>query len=420
MALALGGERLSIAELPANPRVTVRLLRALDGRRVATGEIARLVLCDPALTLQLLLAVGTGTAAQAGPFSMESCVAEVGHEVVDALAFRHATREFSERVRGARNSAIGELWRRALVCAESAAGLARRCGQAHEPAYVAGLLHEVGKLALLTLRPGPGGTDTTADAAGAALLKCCSVPAFVADAVRLHGERAELLSDAPFLVRAVNVASRLSAEGATDGACRQGQELLGPHERAIARVLEDAIESAQSNPAGIDLLGGASPATQIVDGDLPGGQWQSSPSMGRASGGWEELGRGLGDAALRAVLSRALVAAKTEHEALLRARRLASVLLGMERHCFFLVSAQDKALVGAPIERDPPHLEELRIALATSGSLLAIAARERRPMHALGQRSRVAVPPSTRSWRDCLRQMVCCACRCPPLTGSPA
>ena len=184
------------------------------------------------------------------------------------------------------------------------------------------------------------------------------------------------------------------------------KELLGPHERAIARVLEDAIESAQGNPAGIDLLGGASPATQIVDGDLPGGQWQSSPSLGRASGGWEELGRGLGDAALRAVLSRALVAAKTEHEALLRARRLASVLLGMERHCFFLVSAQDKALVGAPIERDPPHLEELRIALATSGSLLAIAARERRPVHAFGAALKSSGAAVDRSWRECLRRTV--------------
>jgi signal transduction histidine kinase len=336
------------------------------------------------VTLQLLLAAGASAGAQSGAFSIEACVVDVGYEVLDAVAFRHATRELSEQVGGTRNHRAGDIWARALICAESAAELARRCAQPPEPAYIGGLLHEVGKLALLAQPAGSPGARLTAEAAGGELVAPCAMPPFLADAVRLHRERAELLVDAPFVVRVVNIASRLSSEGATDDACRQGKELLGLHERAVARTLDDALEAARSNAGGVEIPGGALAGPQAVDNDLPGGQWQSSTASGRASGAREELGRGLGDIGLRAMLGRAMSAANTEQEALLRARRLASMLLGLDRQYFFLVSAGDKALVGMPIERDPRHIEELRVPLATSGSLLGMAARERRPVHAFG------------------------------------
>jgi signal transduction histidine kinase len=384
MALASGGERLGVAELPANPRVTVRLLRALEGRRASAGEIASLVLCDPAVTLQLLLAAGAGPGVRNGALSIESCVADIGHEVLDVAAFRHATREFSERVSGSRNFGVGDLWRRALVCAESAADLARHCAQSPEAAYIAGLLHEIGNLALLTRRVTSTTINMTAEAAGAELVARCSAPAFLSEAVRLHRERPEALGDAPFLIRVVNVASRLCAEGATEAACRQGKDLLGLHERAVEQIYEDALEAARDNPGGVDFLAGSAPADEGVDSDLPGGQWQSSLPPSKASTDWDELRRGVGDLGLRAVMGRAMTAATTEEEALLRTRRLAGMLLGLDRHYFFLASAQDKALVGTPIERDSRQLEELRVALATSASLLAVAARERRSVHAFG------------------------------------
>jgi len=384
MVLASGGERLGVAELPANPRVTVRLLRALEGRRASAGEIASLVLCDPAVTLQLLLAAGARPGARSGTLSIESCVADIGYEVLDVAAFRHAAREFSDRVSGSRNFGVGDLWRRALVCAESAAGLARRCAQSPEAAYIAGLLHEVGNLALLTRRVTSTTINMTAEAAGAELVARCPVPAFLSEAVRLHRERPESLGDAPFLIRVVNVASRLCAEGAIEAACRQGKELLGLHERTVGQVFDDALEAARANVGGVDFSGAAGPVDQSVDSDLPGGQWQSSLPPPKASSDWEELGRGVGDLGLRAVMGRAMAATSTEEEALLRARRLAGMLLGLDRHYFFLVSAEGKALVGTPIERDSRHIEELRVAVTTSGSLLAVAARERRPAHGFG------------------------------------
>jgi hypothetical protein len=145
------------------------------------------------------------------------------------------------------------------------------------------LLHEVGNLALLTRRATSTTINMTAEAAGAELVARCPVPAFLSEAVRLHRERPESLGDAPFLIRVVNVASRLCAEGAIEGACRQGKELLGLHERTVGQVFDDALEAARANVGGVDFSGAAGPVDQSVDSDLPGGQWQSSLPPPKAS-----------------------------------------------------------------------------------------------------------------------------------------
>ena len=71
-----------------------------------------------------------------------------------------------------------------------------------------------------------------------------------------------------------------------------------------------------------------------------------------------------------------------QDEALRRTRKLSGLLVGLERQFVFLASAEDRALKGAPLEHDPAQLRELHIPLATSRSLLATAARERRTVRA--------------------------------------
>jgi hypothetical protein len=182
----------------------------------------------------------------------------------------------------------------------------------------------------------------TAEAVGAALVARCPMPAFLSEAVRLHRERPEAPGDAPFLIRVVNVASRLCAEGAIETACRQGKELLGLHEHAVGQVFDDALGAAKANAGGVDFSRGPGPVDQSVDSDLPGGQWQSSLPPPKASSDWEELGRGVGDLGLPAVMGRAM-AASTEKRRCWGAA-LRGYAAGIDRH-YFLVSAEGKALM---------------------------------------------------------------------------
>jgi len=396
MAFERDGGLLSPAELAVNPRVLSRLLRALGERHHAT-DLAGLIRCDPALTLQVLLG-GASTEEEEEVFSLQACVDRIGPEVLEALLVQQAVRGLDERPDVRPQGALHEVWRRSLLCGLSAEALAERAGQSSDAAYVAGLLHAVGKLALLGERSDYAATLAAArsdlellrverstasrphDAVGADLVRACVEPVFLADAVGLQRERVELLIDAPFLVRVVAIASRLLDEGASQAVCSDGTLLLGVHERAVARALDDAQEAAVRNPGGVDLARNPAPAWSE-----PGEPVAAAPAPGAtANRGWGEVTHSLGQSGLRAAVRQALATAQGQGEALRRTRNLSGLLLGLDRQVVFVASAEERALKGVPLDRDPVQVRELYIPLATSRSLLATAARERRPVHAFG------------------------------------
>ena len=392
MAFERDGGSLSPAELAVNPRVLSRLLRALGERRLPAADITGLIRCDPALTLLVLTASAKSEGGE-DAFSLQACSDGVGPEVLEALFVQQAVRGLGARPDAGRHGALHEIWRRSLLCALTAEALAERAGQPPDAAYVAGLLHAVGKLALLGQHSDYGATLAAArsdlellrierstahkphDAVGAALVAGCAQPVFLADAVCLQRERVELLIDAPFLVRVVAIASRLLDEGPSQPVCSDGTLLLGMHERAVARALDDAQEAAARNPGGVDLARSIAPA------------W-SEPAEPTAAAtenrGWGEITQSLGESGLRAAVRQAFATAHGQREALRRTRTLSGLLLGLDRQIVFLASAEERALKGMALEHDPPQVRELHIPLTSSRSLLATAARERRPVHAFG------------------------------------
>ena len=384
---------LSPAELPVNPRVLGRLLRVLGNRRAPAGEIAGLVRCDPVLTLQLLTTGARDGSGHEEAFSLQGYVDWVGASALDALALRQAVRALGQRPDVTPRSPLSEVWRRSLLCGLTAEALAERAGQPVEEAYVAGLLHSVGKLAALCApdeyaamlvsarseQPPRGADGMPHEVLGAELVASCARPAFLADAVRLQRERTELLTDAPFIVRVVAVASRLVDEGATAPLCSDGALLLGLHERAVARALDDAMEAAQRNPGGVDLSRGVLPAWP-ESGEPPA----AGAPGGSESSTWGPVTQAVGESGLRAAVRHAMSSVQGQTAALRRARHLASLLMGFERQMVFLASAEDRTLRAVPLEGDQAKARELVIPLASSRSMLATAARERRPVHAFG------------------------------------
>jgi signal transduction histidine kinase/HD-like signal output (HDOD) protein len=396
MAFERDGGSLSPAELAVNPRVLSRLLRAFGERHLPGAGISALIRCDPALTLQLLLAGGASTQEEAEAFSLQACVDRVGLEVLEALLVQQSVRALGKRPDVGPHSALTAIWRRSLLCALTAEALAERAGQSTEAAYVAGLLHAVGKLAVLEQRKEYAQTLAAArselellrterstavqphDAVAALLVKDCEQPLFLADALALQRERIELLIDAPFLVRVVAIASRLLDEGASQAACSDGTLLLGVHERAVARALDDALEAAPRNPGAVDVARSLGSSPGVPGDDL------AAPAADVEARGWSEVTHSLGQSGLRAVLRQALATAQGQAEALRRTRDLSGLLLGLGRQVVFVASAEERALKAVPLEDDPVQVRELSIPLATSRSLLATAARERRPVHAFG------------------------------------
>ena len=147
-----------LEELPTLPAVAVRVLEATANEGSSANEVVELISSDPSLTtriLQLLHAAGTGVRSEIN--SVERAVVLLGFEAVRSMTL--AVSVFQTLGQSAKRKAIhfnrDEFWKHSIAtacCAELLAGklgaAGREAGFAPSEAFVCGLLHDLGKVAL--------------------------------------------------------------------------------------------------------------------------------------------------------------------------------------------------------------------------------------------------------------------------------
>jgi HD-like signal output (HDOD) protein len=138
--------------LPAVPGVTVKLMDLMrDEDRADSHSVADIVATEPAIaasTLRLANSVAYGGLKQV--LELDEAVGRVGMRQVASLATTIATRGAFDSKNPARAARLVELWEHAITAAVTTRRLAM--GQTDpEEAYLAGLLHDVGKSLVLKL-----------------------------------------------------------------------------------------------------------------------------------------------------------------------------------------------------------------------------------------------------------------------------
>ena len=229
--------------------------------------------------------------------------------------------------------------------------------------------------------------ETTHDAVGAAWVEACGLPGFVADALRFRLEPVDRLGDAPFVVRAVAVGSALAEDGIAEATRHTAAELTGMDASAITRLYEQATSAARGNPAGIDIADWTGtvptqPEQGVVEADLS--LQLPAAAVTCTARKPQELVSVVAHAGLHEMMRQTLWSAEDQQVALSRIRRLSRLLTGLRRQFFFLAVPADQRLIGVVSGEDPASLAKLAVALDGSPSLLAQAARERRPARAVG------------------------------------
>ena len=140
-------------ELPALPTVAVRTIQMLGDSEYRVDEVSRLIETDPLLTAQLVRLSNSAAFASRSPItSIRDCVTRMGGGELRTFLYEIAARQVIE----SRNPRIAEfckgLWEHSLAVALLAREVAvtsdRKLG---EQAYLAGLLHDVGKPLLATV-----------------------------------------------------------------------------------------------------------------------------------------------------------------------------------------------------------------------------------------------------------------------------
>ncbi len=148
-------ERLAMARLPALPQALLQVLELCDREDVGLTDVAKVVRQDTGIAARMISVANSSYYHRGRSLdNLDQCLAVLGTSTVRRIALNQSVVELFSRFQGARGFDFGQFWLHALRSALTIRHLAedRRYGKIEE-AYLAGLIHDVGQLALMTIAP---------------------------------------------------------------------------------------------------------------------------------------------------------------------------------------------------------------------------------------------------------------------------
>ena len=139
--------------LPTLPQVALNVRKAVSGGRATDAEIAKLIASDPGLTARLLQAANSPLyRARVKVDSLQAAITRMGHNAVRTLVTSLAMKQLFKPGTLALERHFKSIWQESVNVASVSRALAGRTRHLDpEQAMLAGLLHQIGKLPILTL-----------------------------------------------------------------------------------------------------------------------------------------------------------------------------------------------------------------------------------------------------------------------------
>lgn len=291
--------RLMAASLPALPQVLVQLVNYCESEEGDMAALADLLSRDAALAMKVLR-VAASPVYRRGPVpaNLEQALTAIGIDMVRTLLLTESVYQTFNSFAATRGIDLRPFWAHAIATAISARAIASNFGYAQlEEAYLAGLLHDIGRLALVTAAPDEYAANFYAEdddalcateertleithpEAGALLIEGLALDSFLADSIRYHHEPLERLQTAHPLVRLTALAHAVARHSGTmDGippmvARMAGfsQEEAREHARTLAEQIahlaaslgielpndtRPTLPARRTVPAAVSILGG--------------------------------------------------------------------------------------------------------------------------------------------------------------------
>lgn len=379
-------ENIEVSKLPSFPHVLVKLLEACQRPDSTIEHLSGLIHKDTGLCAKVIAAANSPFYGLRNPVrSLERTLVVLGMDTIKTIAIASAVHQFFANLNPDRGAFLKNFWRHSMLCATLARNLAKIVGYgSRDEAYLAGLLHDVGKLVLLQRFGEKYGAvqalseeqhdliDQEREHFGVAhqevgfwLIRNWHLDSFLADAVLYHHEASESLLDAHALVRIVHVANRLALTEHTTPArgAEAAQRLFGLTHEMSAELHSAAAAEVRTIAASLDIdLEPAESyerrqAVQAQDAAVYDRLAAEVRNIGLLDGVRQQLGRSAGSAALEAV------------------RDSARLLFDVHRPLLFLVSEDGQRLQGVAFGSEDALVGELDLAVASEQSLLCQALR---------------------------------------------
>lgn len=144
----------SLDELPSMPASVGEVIAACDDTDVTVGQLAQVVLRDQSLTASILKLANSAFYGHARTVStIVEAIVLLGYSAIKSLAISSHTARLLNRAVPGYGLARGDLWQHSMSVAFAARRIAVEVSTAPvEEAFVAGLLHDIGKTVLASHR----------------------------------------------------------------------------------------------------------------------------------------------------------------------------------------------------------------------------------------------------------------------------
>jgi putative nucleotidyltransferase with HDIG domain len=362
-------ERLLVARLPSPPQTLIRLMSLCQSDDVGMAELSDLIASDPGLAAKVLSVAHSAAyhRANAQTLTLLQATSTLGMALIKVLAISESVFQTFNAFRQTGGVDLRFFWNHSLKVAVLARALAaQQDGANSEEAYLAGLLHDVGRLALLAAIP-ERYTELFAQPdnpalcnqeqrvigmshaqAGAWLLEHWHLNKAMVDAVLSHHDSAANLKDALPLTHIVHLAHRLAAlplNKPFDLAPEILEQNLAPGE-ITALVQKAALQVAQiARDLGVDISDADSPP--------PPGQMITRPQP--LDTPQTQLAQEVLDRSVLNEMAMTLINMTSTNAALTSLRQHASALLQLEDAMVMLARDNQQTLV--PVSMNERHLD---------------------------------------------------------------
>lgn len=223
-------DRMASVRMPAMPQVLLQLMEMCRDDNAGIPALAALISRDAGMTSRILTVAGSSAfrRARVAP-SLEQALMTIGLNMVKTLLISEAVFQIFGGFSLRRTVDLRGFWIHSLSAAITSREIAKRIGYPRlEEAYLAGLLHDVGRLALLSAEPEQYAPHFHAPdnaalcvrekellllnhaEAGGWIAQQWRLDSFIADSIRFHHEPETRLHRTHPLIRTVNLANQLT------------------------------------------------------------------------------------------------------------------------------------------------------------------------------------------------------------------
>ena len=283
--MRIASELTGRVQLPVFPHLLERLIHSRHEPLIELSTLSRFIKMDPGLCFMALrmdrsMSSNPPWAEQAG---FDQVISRIGTAGIDALVVQTLSRQAINPVAHQQAQSLAWLWRHCLTTALLAQGIARQLHyQPAEEAYIAGLLHDLGKLALATRTPAAcaplladpvqakalfeaeeqvAGSDH--NRIGAWLIRRYTHVWHAADAAHYHPIPLARAKEALPLVQMVWAADRLAAESHPGSEASQAAtELLNLDPQLLYSLHQAAVEQVLASTEELGVTAEAPPSSR--------------------------------------------------------------------------------------------------------------------------------------------------------------